>query len=355
MKILLINEGLSDNIGDKCIKYTLVNQLNKRNIEVDFCDFSKIKEEEKYIKYNEKDKLYTYKTVKRKSKLLVNIILLVKSLMWFIKNFKKCDEIITSSKYEAVIIGGGQLLLNKCIFPVIMYTWIISAKKNGIKKIVLFSVGCGRNFNFYENILLKYSLKKVDKIFVRDKESYINVKNNFNIESNLTYDCVFTISDLIKMNTISNQVTLLGIIDYNTYYIQNENPLTREEYYNYWLNIIKNSKETFKFIYTTESDLIETIRFKNYVNKYIKYEIEIVKTSTVKELCNTISSANKVISGRMHALIIAISYGKEIKAFRMNDKLKGFEVEFIENNINIEFIKSKVNNDINKVLNIILN
>lgn len=45
MKILLINQGYSDNLGDKAIKYMLMVMLKKLDHQVEFCGFTQFVEQ----------------------------------------------------------------------------------------------------------------------------------------------------------------------------------------------------------------------------------------------------------------------------------------------------------------------
>jgi len=343
MKVLVLNEGYSDNFGDQAIKksieYLLINN-NIRNIT--FADFTK--DLHSKIQYRN---LHT-----AKKSLLKKILVLIipKRLIWLLKNVYRI-ETIASKKYDLVIIGGGQLLLSNQSFPLALLTWVKYLKSRNNHNIVLFSVGAGIKFSLIDKKFLELAINKINKIYVRDCKSQQIVKNIFDKNSLFVDDVAFLyskISSYEQKKGGNDNLTLLGIVSFNVYKRYNQKKITKEEYFQTWLDILdkKNiSIDNIKLFYTTINDRVECFNFKKYIKSTFNKDILICNVNSLEDLIDIIKSSNLVISGRMHALILALSYHKQIYTYLISDKLIEFnrlygnkiKLNEIQDNIEMQF------------------
>lgn len=344
-KILLINRGWSDNLGDQAIKYTLEELLKSYNYEVDFSDFTQYKKNQD-LNYKNKSKEISCREKKMFRKVISCIIPVstLRRISWIVKNykiFKACFK-----EYDLVVIGGGQLLNSNYVFPLAMFLWVNLFELFNDSKIIIFGVGAVRNYNRFDKFLYSNALKKVDKIYMRDYESIKILSEVFNQNASYVPDVAFCINKLKSEEIVNkrNEV-LIGLTDYNRYK-KYYNDKGRDEYYLEWEKIILHyvdKKYNVKFFYTTVGDLTEAINMqKTILNKYKTY-IDIIEVNNLDELINAISHAAVVVSPRMHALIIAYVYGCDVIPFIMSDKIKVFKEQYLDDkSISLDELQNQV-------------
>lgn len=346
-KILLINEGYSDNLGDQAINDSLQYLLKSQGINnIDFQDFTKNISSLIDISIDSK--------LKNKQSFFIGLLkkIIPSKIRWTIKNI---NRIIRTSKnnYDLVIIGGGQLILSNATFSMAMVLWISCLKYFGNKNIVLFGVGSGSKFNFIDKLLYKYALKKVFKIYVRDQNSKKILKNTFNIDSNFVYDVAFVHNKIIQATDSLKKYILLGVISFDVYTKYNKKKISKKEFFETWIQLLKDNNisiEDVKLFYTTQDDRVASLEFKNYISKEYQIELEIIETNTKDKLINVLNKSKLVISARMHALILGLTYGCNIITYPISDKLIEFNYMFNEN-FDLEEVQNNIEMRIKEILN----
>lgn len=328
-RILIVNEGHSNNLGDKAIKFSLESLLDELGVEHGFMDFT-FKSESNINPQNNKEnaeKLLLYKTIAR---------IIPPKLKWMIKNIRQIVK-IPSLSYDKLIIGGGQLILNINEFPLALFLWCWLFRGS----IYIYSVGCGNEFGYINKFLISKSLKKATKIYIRDNNSIKNLEKNFEINAEYCPDVVFTISDTFRHNTFIEKnkgikIAFANYIDFSIY-----NNKSKEWYMDYCCNLIRryNRNSKVSLFYTTLDDMKYATLLVNKYRELYGENLCIDKTNNLEELLEIIIKSEKIVSNRMHALIVAIAFGKEVETIKMSDKIDGFEAEFIKNKIMLQNIK----------------
>jgi polysaccharide pyruvyl transferase WcaK-like protein len=356
-KVLLVNKGWADNLGDQAISYTMTKLLNENNCEVRFLDFteSQPKKERNYISDAQKEinkvekqplntKIIRYFLGKR----------LIHSIYWWITNYKIFNKKSLEQNYSAAFIGGGQLILGSTIFPFAMYLWIRHLKKrNKDIKIFLVGVGVGGEFNFIDNLLYKKSFEKMEGIYLRDLDAISFLKEKFNIKANFIPDVAFCMSDFHNENMKKEDRVLVGITDYLVYKRYNQNKVSELEYMSLWEDIILDLQAKHKKVelfYTTSRDLVQTYKFKDYMQQKKNLNLKIVHTNNLEQLANEISVSETIVSGRMHGLIIGLSYGCEAIPFLISPKLVSFKEQYLDGKKNTKELKEETHKKIKKIL-----
>jgi polysaccharide pyruvyl transferase WcaK-like protein len=322
-KVLVLNEGFSDNLGDQVINESLNWLLKSEGVKhIIFQDFTK--------KADKPYEIITDHTKSKKNFILKEIIrsLLSRKLRWIISNFTRVFN-YSNKEYDMVFIGGGQLILSNGTFSIAMFMWVLLLRFFGTKEIIVFGVGSGVRFTKLDALLYKYTLKKVSKIYVRDEKSRVTILEKFNVESIKIYDVGFVHSKIT--NATNNETTsykaIMGITSYLVFQRYNANLLTKEAFFDTWVNLLNLNKikiEEVALFYTTQEDRDETLLFVDYVKENYKLNIPLLETNTKEILVNIIERSDIVISGRMHALILGVAYQKRVIAYEISDKLKQF-------------------------------
>jgi len=136
-RVLVINEGYSDNLGDQAINDSLQYLLKNSGIKnIDFQDFTKNIDSPINISVADKQGIQKSFAVS----ILKTII--SSKIRWIIKNLNRIIK-ISKKDYDLVLIGGGQLILSNATFSIAMFLWVFCLNFFGNKNIVLFAVGSG--------------------------------------------------------------------------------------------------------------------------------------------------------------------------------------------------------------------
>lgn len=349
-KILLVNEGYSDNLGDQAIKDSLIFLLGKEeNNRIMFSDFTKNLNFALEIDGEKGDSSNTGGFLKN----IVRLLFPVK-LRWLLANFLRINK-VAKQDFDLVIIGGGQLILSNDTFSVAMLLWTFLLRFYSNKRIVLFGVGVGDSFSFIDKNIYKYVLNNVDNIFVRDDRSKNTLKTFFKVHSKFIYDVAFAYSftGIRNVNPLKGGKVLLGVVSIKVYHQYNKKNLSLGDYYETWIQLLnkKNIRlEQVSLFYTTKDDKRESKSFQKYVEKKYKFQIPLLETNTLKKLTFEINKSQKIVSGRMHALILAISYEKQIATYVISGKLEEFKRMFEEDTVDIKLINSQINQTISSII-----
>lgn len=338
-RALLVNKGWADNLGDQVIKYTIEDLLNNNGYKVDFFDFTQTSKTN-YISYEKEALKENGRQNKNslKKKLFGPIVntKFVRIGLWLIGNRSLFSKKRLSQDYDIIIVGGGQLILGDSSFPYAMYLWTRLLKKlYKNTRLIILGVGAGGEFGVIDSLLYSKSLKKVDKLYIRDNESIEIIKDKFNVSSNYIPDVGFYISKAYKLDYEKEKKVLVGITDYLVHKRYNHDDKTEEDYSEFWeKKIVDYMQKGYKvqLFYTTMRDLVQSIKLKDTMHKKYNIKLEIIYVNTLEELLHEVAKASIIISGRMHGLIIGYAYGCEVVPYIISDKLKSFKEHYLDNN-----------------------
>lgn len=322
--ILLVNEFFSDNVGDQAINKGITKLLISKGCQVESAGFSRADKLKAATKINNNE--FISKNIPLfKNSLLRSFYWLFKNLSRVVKCSYKCDGI--------AFIGGGQLILERSSFAISMFTWVFFLKlfRN---KVIIFSVGVGEDFCFYERFLYKITFKLADEIFIREKLGIKKLKQKFNIVAKFIPDTAYALtSPVIKVNQSKRLSVFITSYDVHTRYAEELGlpVLTHANYHLSWkdkINYYQLKGYKIHFSWTTQSDKLETINFLTSNNpdyNYSKFEGEL----SIKEIISDLSLSELVIAGRMHALILAQICNCEIVPWIISKKIEMFAEEYL--------------------------
>ncbi len=346
--VLVLNEGFSDNLGDQAINESIHHLLKVNGLnDVKFHDFTK--------KLSEPSKISTMEQAfLEDTSILVKLSrLLPVKLRWLIINLKRVIK-VSNHKYDQVIIGGGQLVLSNGTFPMAMFCWVFFLKLFGNKSITICGVGLGTKFSFIDRLLFKYSLMSLSKIYIRDEKSQLILKNLFKVKSEFIYDVAFihNKSDHQVEHTYEYE-SLLGVISYSVYekYAQG-GVISKDEFFETWITLLSEYQiplQTTKLFYTTKEDREASLEFKNYVQREYQINLPLIETNTLDMLIENISCSKVIISARMHALILAFTYNRNITVYPISGKLIEFK-NMIDSGVVLEGMQELIESQFTKLL-----
>ncbi|MCB0456603.1 MAG: polysaccharide pyruvyl transferase family protein [Flavobacteriaceae bacterium] len=354
-KVLIINEGYSDNFGDQAIKKAMVSLFQDRRFEADFLYFSKpsVQHLPSYRYAN-----HVTKGASKPSKLKG----LLYVLYWLRINKNIVASKLKENQYDMVVFGGGQLInTSGKIYPSAFATslfWITKfIKKHSNAAVYLIAVGCANKFGYIEQYLYKKAIKKIDSIWVRDNFSNLALQEKFYRKAEVMPDIAFykTKSHCLSEDKKEN-IALLGITSFQEVFLKynKENPVTREGYYDQlFLKVQEYQKKGYHLLlfYTTLTDAAECKIFQQYVAEKHHLKINNAEIENIQDLENYLLKANVVFSARMHALILGMKYRCHVEPYLISEKLKSFNADYIQSDKTI----SELSDDIENTLKLLLN
>ena len=260
----------------------------------------------------------------------------------------KLEAKIIQNKYQAIIIGGGDLIRTDCKIyiknDIYGYTvdpslelWaypIILANKYDIP-VILNSVGVTNDFSDSEKFIVQELLNKVDYLSVRDSEANNALKKSGIFSAAIVPDTVLTIKDVYSdkdLDACYNKLLVSkSIPDINDYVIfqHNSTNIENESYYQDILNLLKEIAKNHKILlmpigYIHDDDkTLQKIAKEKISNIYSMSEN--VKL-TPKEMVSIIKHSIGYVGTSMHGAVVSYAFEKKIMILNsMNSKkLHGF-------------------------------
>lgn len=357
MKILSLTQGDTDNLGDQAIQKTINEFFTQRGAEVISAQF--YPEEKQDIAYKREKygkEIKTQEGVKGSGlKRILKKILGVHSLHKKLEAYRSSrivkqnlnryyNDFVKDKKIDLVLIGGGQLIKHNHDFIHCMDFW---CRASEAPKAVI-GIGSDTNLNRAERKKYKNALSTCGTILVRDTMTEEIIKN-MGLQCTQTPDVAFLFSSLFPKDAEKKEEYLFAeIYAYNEHLAE-----TREEYYAWWeQKILSLNPEGGKVVigYSTYDDYLEAASFFKYLNrKNMEFEIVFENTDTLERLLEVICGAKTVLSGRMHVLILAINYQKEVHAVEVSDKLKNFNQMYIKRSFDLEELQKETAAELDRV------
>lgn len=339
-KILVLNQGNTENLGDIAINDTVTKYFNNKNYIVDFYPFwdEKLVFGNKYEKYPK----------------------IIRWTLWHFEIFldffnkKNINKKIKNSCYNAIIIGGGELLSSHYGFNSSLLLWTRVAMR---KEIPIYLFGVSGDLEMSKHKLKRYmkALKNCSEVFVRDSYTKEICSNYYNVNCTHIPDVVFGYNEICNKNIeVKSLRNHLLIVPIEYYYKIKENmklPNTKC-YYEYLINLIKKHVTKDKMVIITSSVLSDnefSKKFYLYAKDELKdFKIEFKEYTNLEDYIKLIKKSYTVISGRMHALILSVINGSKIVPIPFKNKLVVFEKEYASNK-DIKKVEKKVINAFNKL------
>lgn len=310
MSILIINQGWTDNLGDKAIAEVLENALKglspltvpfAPNLAADCSGIGKI------------IALYHLDRINRKD---------------FTRYISELPE-----KPRAVVIGGGELFASNMNFNSAFTSWIRVCNRAQIP-IYVYGVS-GNKLNVLYSYRMKHALKKCKKIFVRDWITKKLFHECYKLEVEVYPDVVFTYS--CEKNSNQKKITseysvFCNVLDYDYYNQVTSKNMSYEDYFNYWCSLIEAHlrQNTKVYVGTTTQEDVKTAKdFTTYIERqHPEWNAEFCQTDDLTAYWDILDRIDCVISARMHAMILAVQKRCYCVPVCFKTKLEEFEKEY---------------------------
>lgn len=313
-KILISGYYGFENFGDDAILYSILNEIKKTFPQSDITVIS-----------NNPDLIKTeYKT---------------NSIYRF--DFKEISKCLSSS--DIFISGGGSLLQDitslKSLCYYLTLIWLAKRFKN---KIYIFAQGIGPIKTLAGKILLKKTLKKVDLITVRDKQSK-EYLSKLKIKSILTSDPVWNInknSEIIRQAAKQNKKVGIQLREWDSLTEHDLKILC--EGLNSLLEEDNNITDLILLSLQDSKDLNILQSFKEIIkNNKPELNIKVINNVSIDNAFDIINGLDYFIAMRFHAVLAAmklnvpvlpIVYDPKVKAISEEAGIPYIEIGFISEN-----------------------
>jgi len=348
-KVLIINEGFSNNLGDQAINKSITDFFKSKGYITSFL----------YLSNPELTKLpnYTYlsnATFKVKKRTLLDKVKTYFFFFYWLFKFKRTIiNTLKKGNFDTIAIGGGQLIISSGTFAlsgfsITLFWFSYLIKRYSKAKLYLVAVGASTSFNVFESYLFSKSLKRIDNIWVRDHFSKNILQEKFKINANLIPDIAFYSDKKERNQRVKEEVALIGITNYKEVY-QRYNKTESYSKFDYFSELHKvvqkyeEKKCQVKLFYTTIPDAQECLFFKDFLAFKFNKKIEICKTENLTDLVKQLDKTKYVYSGRMHALILGLKSKCEITPYIISQKLQSFDEKYAKGSISINEIQKEIN------------
>ncbi len=170
-KTLFAGEYSSRNVGDGIIRLAVERLCRDHAIDADFRDFygSPVQASSFTLPHG-KPKKNTLKKMLLQSA-AVNYAI---SILFYFTRYKKIAASYDTAKYQQVIIGGGNLMMDNFLnFPLLILRIVQQCERNDIP-VKLFSVGAGKKYSWLAKAIVSRIVKSeaVRSVMCRDAHSY---------------------------------------------------------------------------------------------------------------------------------------------------------------------------------------
>ncbi len=356
-KVLLINQGNSDNVGDRLINDTLSKLiggnycLESKSLEINYPDTPiEVAVEQRLMHTGHINTKFFLKSLINK----LLRFLMSDYLFFYFKAIYKMTRYIKNSEFDIYVIGGGELLKSNHFFIPYMDAWTKMIKNYWPKKrLILFGVSSDQHFTLREEKRLHTILKRFDFVNVRDNATLNVLYKDFAIKAHMSPDCVFVYNYFNQIKIEKENKMLVSVFDYHSL-PPNSEWKTKEEYFAYWFKLIKKNHSkglTIKFIYTCADDALCTLEFYKMYRKLLEcIDINMKMDYKLDDIVIQIANAESIITGRMHAMILAKQYNTKIVPFIFKNKIACFVDEWINREYNMETVLDEIQEQIERII-----
>lgn len=270
------------------------------------------------------------------SKILELIKLDCRYRRWIKKQLNEISEPIS-----AAIIGGGELLATNMNFNSAMKIWIEQLHKRKIP-VFLWGIGGGYTNPIYR-MRYKSALAKADEICVRDAYSKQVVEKCY-ARTPLSYpDVVFLYGKEKKTHDKNSKgkKVCCNVLSYD-YYKNAGGSKSKEEYFDEWKEILDSYTDSDTIILFSSTTIEDRKTTEEFSKKYVWQKSCVSFPDTVDEYWSQLEDVDYVISGRMHAMILAMQQGCICVPYEWKDKLEVFKREYCDSGIELAKVRRNV-------------
>lgn len=341
MRILLINQGHTDNLGDRAIAETMTDLVRSEYPDANIVSMPYIPDEQPTDMAAEKTKPVQFCSEERISALRK----IVRGVKRAIRNRgaeplhehyeRVIRERLGNESFDFAVIGGGELIKgNKHPFYYSLLAWTTVLMERGCP-VALLGVSSDARFTRQECRELHDALSKCTRVMVRDKKTVDVFMNQLHVTCGYAPDVVFSYRFLHRQDNgmpSDKDHDAVCVYSYHELTEALKNRYTLHEYYEMWYQLmLQHVKHPVKLLYTTYSDYCESTRFQQWMHDEKHVDCTLASIDDTSDYLKELSDCDTLISGRMHSMIFALQYGTQIVPIPIKSKLATFKQEWQNN------------------------
>lgn len=339
MRVLLINQGHTDNLGDRAIAETM-SDLVSETLDADVVTMPYIPDECATDLASEKAKPISFAPEERISPLRKAVRTVKRTIGNYGKETprqryeRSVRERLQGQSFDCAVIGGGELIKgNRHPFYYSLLSWIVVLAERQCPIFVL-GVSSDACFTRRERAELHDALSRCNCIMVRDRQTVNVMKNALRVECGYAPDVVFAYRALRRIEETryhAPEKTHDAVCVYSYHELTSalKNEYTLHEYYEMWYRLmLKHAKRPVKLLYTTYSDYCESTRFQQWLRDEKHVDCALASIDDVDDYLRELSDCESLISARMHSMIFALQYEVGIVPIPIKSKLATFKREW---------------------------
>lgn len=321
MKILLIGECYSRNIGDQLVTETSEYLLKALYPEATF-EYLDLQGRTRVSKRSAN----IYQDIPRISLLQqIRLSLIKYSLIEDIVSRRSANRLktyyeskISSDKFDFAVFTGGQLIYDTFVFKIKLVTDILSAKRIPV---FFNAVGIGNLTHNHAKIYRKILEKDIVKgITCRCNSQRFYTEIDTVAQINETFDTAIMASDIYNnYHRSKSGVIGLGVMQ--------SSRINDEKLISFWSSIIKKLEErslNWKFLYTgSDNDIALITKIASSVGIDLNEKIR-TDINTPEDFISELVQCNKILSFRLHSHILSYSFGIPSLGISWDNKIKDF-------------------------------
>lgn len=309
INIALITQYNTPNVGDKAIEIAERKILESAGATVDSFSFWDAK---RILKMNGSSFV---------ARAIMHLPFLLDCLVGFWVN--QCVR----KKYDAVVIGGGELLCEHRGFNSALLCWTRYFEK---KKVPIFLYSISGESQLPNQFVKRYkqALRRCNYICARDNNSKKTICDIYSRSCDYYPDVVYSLEEVVTEKHHNNQILVVPVP------FENEMKKTIGvgdifEYADYLKSLIKEQNIDSKIVFTVteQRDEKRIMELVDIINKEEREYCIYKKYDGLATFCELIQESSVVISARMHALIIGQVNDKKVISIPFKEKLCVFSKE----------------------------
>ncbi|MDY7102609.1 MAG: polysaccharide pyruvyl transferase family protein [Actinomycetota bacterium] len=231
---------------------------------------------------------------------------------------------------SAVLIGGGELVSDNDCFPPAWAAWTARARWRWRVPFAVVGVGVTSDISAPARRLLT-GLRHASYVSVRDERSRDALASVLGIDADVNADLAFTIADVVEPAP-GDDIDLLVCPASHHLVLRRHNraPMTYDDYVAAHvdrIDALAAPGDSVVLAYTHPADAAVSLAIHRALGPS---RSELVHVSDLTGLCDLTSRCRAVLSGRMHALILAMAYGARAHAVAVSPKLATFGSEYAD-------------------------
>lgn len=317
-RILLINQGHTDNLGDQAIDAVLGKFLNSKGYEVIHAPYETRVEDRFNLRIDNHD-------------LTQRIVMRLPHVMRRLNHTRIRTTLDQIGHVDAAVVGGGELLTGHWGFNAALLAWCQELRSHNIP--ILLTGVSGNYLGGTNATNYRKALCMCNYVSARDHSTERILREQYDINCDYAPDVVFSYAKVfpeVSSSTQNRAHELCVPIEFDRQLFTTMGITDEKEYIAYLAKQLTTTEKKLPVVVT--STITNDRHYPRIISKHLHDDFGLqTSTQTGESLAGFIQllqSSTHVVSARMHACILALLFGCHITPVPFREKLKVFGDEY---------------------------